>query len=254
MERLTWISRKEWVAFFEWSMPSFIHSLREFSSWRHSRYPLGTWDWHSTTASTTHAHATTSGKRCWIKRRRHHIWWHSHLWRKSVGWRACHPGHRGHPWGWHPWRRTFGAMSSIWAHGSKWRGHPRGHRGPGWNMHGHTMGWSWWGTHRRFSTRRNERRGTRHRGHVVRTSRRTWWKLFLVHHPRVWWPYLGIHPLTHHWRHYVIFSPPATFNSRTLPSYNINASFQLPLRGWPCFSWPPIRHNNRVHRWRMDKI
>ena len=90
-----------------------------------------------------------------------------------MGWRACHPGHRGHPWGWHPWGRTFGAMSSIWAHGSKRRGHPRGHRGPGWNMHGHTVGWSWWGTHRRFSTRRNERRGTRHRGHVVRTSRRT---------------------------------------------------------------------------------
>lgn len=160
MERLTWISRKEWVAFFEWSMPSFIHSLREFSSWWHSWYPLGTWDWHSTTTSTTHAHATTSGKRCWIKRRRHHIRWHSHLWRKSVGWRACHPGHWGHPWGWHPWRRTFGAMSSIWAHGSKRRGHPRGHRGPGWNMHRHTMGWSWWGTHRRFGTRRNERRGT----------------------------------------------------------------------------------------------
>ena len=110
---------------------------------------------------------------CWIKRWRHHIRWHAHLWRKSVGWRTCHPGHRGHPWRWHPRRRTFGAMSSIRAHGSKWRRHSRGHRGPGWNMHGHTMGWSWWGTHRRFGTRRNERRSTRYRGHVVRTSRRT---------------------------------------------------------------------------------
>ena len=27
--------------------------------------------------------------------------------------------------------------------------------------------------------------------------------------------------------------------SRTLSPYNINASFQLPLRWWPCFSWSP---------------
>lgn len=43
----------------------------------------------------------------------------------------------------------------------------------------------------------------------------------------------------------LIFATRHKITSGTLSSYNVNASFQLPLRWWPRFSWSPCLKKKR---------